>query len=177
MSTRNLLNSNMWQLVSPDINNEPEKIFNKYIPIPSGNYVGGVKPDNITTYIDGIGTISALANGTIGAAQFVPYISFVSSPVAAANQTFGSNLFSYYFGNSNFATLSVDGAILQPDVDYLMSTTSVTILTYLLPSSLVEVQAKTLPIAPASATDIVTEDGLNLITEGGDNISIQQVFS
>ena len=177
MSVRNLLNSNMWQLVSPNADNEPYLIYNRYLPIPTNTQVGGVRPDNVTVFADQNGVITSLGNGTIGNAQFIPYLSFVSSPIASADQTFGSNLFAFYFGNANFATVSADGAILQPNVDYILSPTSITITAYLLPNTVIEVQAKVLPQAKPQENFISTESGNQLITESGDFITIQQVFN
>ena len=64
MPTRNLIISNLWQLVTADTNNLPTKVKNTYIPPPTidGSSLGGVKQGaNITIAADG--TISSTGGG------------------------------------------------------------------------------------------------------------------
>lgn len=176
MPTRNLLNSNMWQIVAPDANNEPSLIFNKYLPYPTRSLQGAMRPDGLTTFVDySSGVLSAIVG--FGVAQFVPYMTFNGTASGGAGQTFTNNLLNFYANNPTFATITVDGAVLDGNDDYTISGNVLEIFIYLLPFQVVEVHAKTLPRATPSVDEISTQDGNIITTQAGDVLVPQASFT
>lgn len=142
MPIRNLLISNLWQLVNYDSNNQPTLIKNVYLPPPpvGGSALGAVKAgSNITIASDG--TISATGGG--GSGIRIPYVQFTASATPSAGQTFTDVTLGLYNNVSSDATVVVNGSVLTPLVSYTISGNVLTVLDYLQASDLVQVQAKT----------------------------------
>lgn len=172
MSTRNLVNSNLWQLVSVDLNNLPLKVYNQFIPLPTNTQIGGVRPDGTTITIDGNGVISAVQGGSGSQFQFIPYISFNSGPSGGEGLTFFDPNFSYYQDNATWMNVLVNGVEYTPGIDFSLLDTVLTFNTYLSANSTIEVQAKAVPATFSVVSDITTQDGNLLTTQSGDYLII-----
>lgn len=121
---------------------------------------------NVTWIYDGIRwrQISG-GGGTLPISQ-VPYVQFNSSPVASSNQQFVSASFALYDNNVSWATVSINGVLMTPSVNYSLAGSVLTILDFLAPSALIEVAFKLVPLGTSS---IATQDGDTLTTQQGDD--------
>lgn len=169
MSTRNLINSNIWQIVSADTNNLPLKVYNQFIPLPTLTQVGGVRPDGTTITIDQYGVITAIGGGGGGGQyELIPYVTINSGPNPGTGFVFSNVAFLGYLDDASLMTVTANGVLLTPNEDYTLQDTQLTFNSFLTANTQIEVQAKVVPTTPKTANFVTTQSGDLLITQGGD---------